>query len=84
MNHLLTGWRKALAATACALACIGLAHADKYPAKPIKLVIPYAPGGSTDQIGRLVAKELAERLGQPLVVENRLGAGGTIGQEFVA
>ena len=84
MNHLLTGWRKALAATACALACIGPAHADKYPAKPIKLVIPYAPGGSTDQIGRLVAKELAERLGQPLVVENRLGAGGTIGQEFVA
>ena len=73
-----------LVATMASMVCLGGLHAQSYPSKPIKLVIPYAPGGSTDQIGRLVAKELAERLGQPLVVENRLGAGGTIGQEAVA
>lgn len=76
-------WATSLAA-ACLLTGAGIAHADSYPSRPIKLVIPYAVGGSTDQTGRLVAKSLAERLGQPVVVENRAGAGGTVGQDFVA
>ena len=60
------------------------AQAQAYPHKAIKLVIPYAVGGSTDQTGRLVAQSLSQRLGQPVVVENRAGAGGTLGHDLVA
>lgn len=66
------------------LACAGPAAAQAWPSKPIKLVIPYAVGGSTDQTARLVAKSLSVRLGQPVVLENRAGAGGTVGHEAVA
>lgn len=77
-------WPAALALAACAFLGAATVHADAYPSKPIKLIIPYAVGGSTDQTGRLMAKSLSERLGQPVVVENRPGAGGTLGQDFVA
>jgi len=62
----------------------GTVHAQVYPNKPIKLVIPYAVGGSTDQTGRLVALSLSARLGQPVVVENRAGAGGTVAHDLVS
>ncbi|MES2183053.1 MAG: tripartite tricarboxylate transporter substrate binding protein [Pseudomonadota bacterium] len=71
-------------ASALALACAGGAYAQAYPSKAIKLIIPYAVGGSTDQTGRLLAQSLSVRLGQPVVVENRAGAGGSLGHEFVA
>lgn len=77
-------WSAALAFAACALVGAATVHASTYPSKPIKLIIPYAVGGSTDQTGRLMAKSLSERLGQAVVVENRAGAGGTLGQDFVA
>lgn len=77
-------WSAALAFAACALVGAATVHASNYPSKPIKLIIPYAVGGSTDQTGRLMAKSLSERLGQAVVVENRAGAGGTLGQDFVA
>ncbi|ANN65504.1 tripartite tricarboxylate transporter substrate binding protein [Bordetella bronchialis] len=67
-----------------ALAFAACAGAAGYPDKPIRLIVPYAAGGSTDSTARLVAKGLAERLGQPVVVENRAGAGGMIGQDLVA
>src|SRR5690348_14023239 len=60
-------------------ACAALAYAQSYPAKPVRLIIPFPPGGSNDVVGRAVAQSLGERLGQSIVVDNRGGAGGTIG-----
>ncbi len=61
-----------------------LAATDSYPTKPVRVIIPFAPGGSTDIIGRLIAAKLSERLGKQFVPENRSGGGGTIGMEMVA
>jgi tripartite-type tricarboxylate transporter receptor subunit TctC len=60
------------------------AAGEAYPAKPIQLIIPFAPGGSTDIMARLIATELSQRLGKQVVVENRSGAGSTIGSSYVA
>ncbi|MEO8203013.1 MAG: tripartite tricarboxylate transporter substrate binding protein [Betaproteobacteria bacterium] len=61
-----------------------IAHAQPYPAKPIRLVVPYTPGAGTDTIARILAQKVGESLGQQVVIENRPGAGGTIGTEVVA
>jgi tripartite-type tricarboxylate transporter receptor subunit TctC len=79
--------RSALAiALACGLLVLasGFASAQSYPSKPIRLVIPIAPGGGNDTLGRYIGKQLGEALGQPLVPENRAGGGGVIGGEYVA
>jgi tripartite-type tricarboxylate transporter receptor subunit TctC len=60
------------------------AQAETWPAKPIKIVVPFPPGGSTDNIGRLLAVELTRSLGQPVIVENKGGANGNIGADAVA
>jgi len=60
------------------------ALAQAWPAKPIRLMVPFPPGGSTDIVARIVAQKLSERLGQPIVIENRGGAGGTIGTAIIA
>jgi tripartite-type tricarboxylate transporter receptor subunit TctC len=60
------------------------ALADTFPAKPVTLVIPYPPGGPTDAMARTVAAEIRDKLGQTMVVENRAGANGNIGAEYVA
>jgi tripartite-type tricarboxylate transporter receptor subunit TctC len=60
------------------------AQTAPWPAKPIKLIVPFSPGGSNDVFARVLATKLAARLGQPILVENKLGSGGTIGTEYVA
>jgi tripartite-type tricarboxylate transporter receptor subunit TctC len=64
--------------------CTALAMAQPYPAKPIRLVVPFPPGGSADIIGRTLAQRLAEQMGQPVVIENRAGASAIIGSDYVA
>jgi tripartite-type tricarboxylate transporter receptor subunit TctC len=62
----------------------GLALAQPWPAKPLKLVTPFPPAGSADVIARLIGQSLAAQLGQPVVIENRPGAGGVVGNEYAA
>jgi tripartite-type tricarboxylate transporter receptor subunit TctC len=62
----------------------GMAAAQDYPNKPVRLVIPFPPGGSNDVVGRMIATQLGERLGKQVVVDNRGGAGGVTGTEVVA
>src|SRR5690349_23523932 len=71
-----------------AFAALGLVaastFAQQYPSKPIRLIVPAAPGGGTDITARSFVPQLAENLGQPIVIENRGGAGGVIGTDVVA
>jgi tripartite-type tricarboxylate transporter receptor subunit TctC len=59
------------------------ARADDYPSHPIKLIVPYAPGGGADAVARIVGKRVGETIGQPIAIENRGGAGSIIGTEDV-
>src|SRR6185369_4151147 len=75
---------------ACAIAALGLglaanlSFAQDYPTQPVKLVVPFPAGGGTDALARWFGKGLEQRLGQPFVVENRAGAGTTLGAGYVA
>jgi tripartite-type tricarboxylate transporter receptor subunit TctC len=80
-----SGWRSVLAwALFACIATISSANAQTYPTKPIRLVLPYAPGGIIDYVGRTLAQKLTETIGQPVVAENRPGAGGIVGTDTVA
>ena len=85
-TYLQTASRWLISGCALALACIGtpvFAQAP-YPSKPIRLIVPFSPGGVTDTSGRLIADQLSRRIGQQIIVENKPGASGNIGSALVA
>src|SRR5262245_54450861 len=66
------------------LAFTAAAPAQEFPTKPIRIIVPFAPGGLNDVVGRMVGQHLTERFGKQVIVENRTGAGGVVGTELVA
>lgn len=70
--------------TAATLAFASTAYAETYPSKPITIVVPFAPGGTTDILARAVGQELSKSIGQPVIIDNKPGAGGNIGSQFVS
>ena len=89
LHRVTRGGRRAaaLACVAVAVAALlpaGPAQAQAYPTRAVKMVVPFPPGGSLDIAGRLIAQKLTDAWGQPVVVENKPGAGGNIGADFVA
>src|SRR5215212_6232065 len=82
---MMTLLQKFLTSIAVALAFVTAgAHAQTFPAKPVRLVAPFSTGGALDLIARAVGQKLADGLGRPVVVDNKAGASGAIGSEFVA
>ncbi len=77
MSH--AAWARPLALACWLCLTAGSALADAYPTRSITMIVPYPPGGATDIIGRVLGQQLSEKLGKPVVVENRAGAGGNIG-----
>ena len=73
---------RALAPVCLAFAAAG-AHAQAWPAKPVRIVVAFSPGGSTDLVVRAMSDRLSQELGQPVVVENRAGANGNVAAEYV-
>ena len=62
----------------------GAAHAQNFPSKPIRMIVPFTPGGSTDVIARVIAQKIGETMGVQVIIDNRPGAGGNIGVELAA
>src|SRR5512139_818096 len=66
------------------MAAAGFAHADPYPSRPVRMIIPFPPGGNVDVFGRVMFRYVEKELGQPIVIDNRGGANGILGSDIVA
>ena len=86
MKHAFALTRRAAAVALLAAPCLApfVAKAADFPSKPIRFIVPYAPGGTTDLVARTVGQKVSEKLGQPVLIDNRGGAGGNIGMDAVA
>lgn len=80
----MTGRRKIIVSGVLTLLLIGAASAQPYPAKPVRIIVPYAAGGAVDIVARALGLELAKRFNQSVIIDNRTGAGGNIGSDVVA
>lgn len=78
------GWTRILLGAVAAASIATSVHAQGYPSKPVTLIVPFPPGSTTDLVGRILQDELAKAIGQTVVIENRGGAGGSVGTEAVA
>ena len=74
----------AIGAAALSFVPLSTVHAQSYPSKPVRFILPFPPGGGTDILGRILGQKLSDQLGQPVVPENRPGAGGNVGMEFAS
>jgi tripartite-type tricarboxylate transporter receptor subunit TctC len=83
-EHMMTLYARLFTIAALVLAFIGGAGAQDYPTKQVRIIIPFAPGGLNDLVGRAVATHLSEKFGRQVIPENRAGAGGVVGTEIVA
>ncbi len=77
-------WLRSLCVAVALLVVFGGAYAQNYPTKPVRLIVPFPAGGATDLFARTLSQKLSEKMGTPLVVENRPGAGGTLGSDLAA
>ena len=77
-------WFRRAMALAAAFLVPAVAAAQAWPARPVRIVVPYTPGGGIDTVARTLAQKLTEQLGQSVIVENRPGAAGVVGAEIVA
>jgi tripartite-type tricarboxylate transporter receptor subunit TctC len=87
LDHFMHRWRRQaalLAASACAFLFATGAFAQSFPSRPVTMIVPFAAGGATDVVARLLSAEVSARLGQPVLVENKPGAAGALGANFVA
>ncbi len=75
---------KYLSFIACVHVSMAFAQTEHFPVKPVRVIVPFAPGGSVDLISRMVSAKMSELLGQQIIVDNRAGASGDIGSEMVA
>ncbi len=76
--------RRLIVALVLVLAALGPASAQSYPSKPIRVIVPFAPGGAVDVLARLVGAKMSDSIGQPVIIENRAGAAGNVAADAVA